>query len=277
MIEQRTWDAACVSFLESWLPRLGYRWAGYRKVHRTVGKRLRRRLRELGLSDLDAYDQYLHQHADEWSRLDALCRIPISRFWRDADVFETLGRHVLPELAVHAIGRDQRLACWCCGAASGEEPYSLRFAWVLGAGRAFPGVHLTILATDVDPVMLRRAAAACYRPGSLKELPEALLRLAFVPAGELLCIRPEWRSDVAFEQQDVRRQQPAGPFDLILCRNLVFTYFEPALQTALVLRMADRLRPGGCLVIGRRERLPCDVTNFAPWTGSRSIYRRLAS
>jgi len=41
------------------LPRLELRWSGYRKVRRLVGKRLNRRLAELGLSGLSAYRTFL--------------------------------------------------------------------------------------------------------------------------------------------------------------------------------------------------------------------------
>ena len=52
-------DRNCVEFLQWCLPELGYRWPGYRKVRRTVCKRLRRRLRELALTDLVAYRAHL--------------------------------------------------------------------------------------------------------------------------------------------------------------------------------------------------------------------------
>ena len=92
-------DQACVAFLRLWLPRLDLRWAGYRRVHRTVCKRLRRRARELGLPDLAAYGAFVAANPDERRRLDAMCRIPISRFYRDRAVFDALAGDVLPGLA----------------------------------------------------------------------------------------------------------------------------------------------------------------------------------
>jgi hypothetical protein len=38
----------CVEFLQWALPRLGRRWAGYRKVRRQVCRRVRRRIEDLG-------------------------------------------------------------------------------------------------------------------------------------------------------------------------------------------------------------------------------------
>jgi len=119
----------CVAFLKWCLPRLGLRRSGYRKVRGTVCKRLAPRLRALGLPDLDAYRARLAAEQAEWAVLDGLCRIPISRFWRDRAVFDHLAVDVLPALAAAAAdsGRTE-VRVWSAGCASGEEPYSLRLA-----------------------------------------------------------------------------------------------------------------------------------------------------
>lgn len=64
-------DAECTAILQWALPRLGRRWAGFRKVRRLVAKRLGRRLRVLALADLDAYRGWLEAHPQEWAELDA--------------------------------------------------------------------------------------------------------------------------------------------------------------------------------------------------------------
>ena len=51
---------------------------------------------------------------------------------------------------------------------------------------------------------------------------------------------------------------PFGLFHLILCRNLVFTYFEPILQQEILQGILHRLVPEGILVIGKQESLPLD-------------------
>ena len=75
--------------------------------------------------------------------------------------------------------------------------------------------------------------------------------------------------------QDVRKETPPGPFDLILCRNLVLTYFEEALQREVVEKLSAVLRAGGALVIGSRENLPAASVEFVPWHGALPIYRRM--
>ena len=64
--------------------------------------------------------------------------------------------------------------------------------------------------------------------------------------------------------------------NLVLCRNLAFTYFEAALQREILVRITERLCPGGALVIGSLESLPAEVAGLEPWSGRRAVYRRSA-
>lgn len=268
-------DKDCIEFLQDHLPRLGLRWAGYRKVRGTVCKRLGRRLRELGLEGLAAYDVLLERDAEEWRRLEALCRIPISRFYRDRKLFERLACRVLPELAQRAAARgDRRVRCWSAGCASGEEPYSLRIAWSRCAERADPEIAIDILATDAEPAMLSRAARACYGKGSLKDLPPDALGQAFARRNDGYCLRPEYRQGVSFELRDIRSDPPEGTFDLILCRNLAFTYFDKTVQDEVLARLDAHMSPGGYLVIGGHERLPAGAEGLVSCDKTLPIFRK---
>lgn len=92
-------DQECIEFLQWVAPRLRLRWPGFRKVRRQVQKRINRRLAELGLTGISDYQSYLENHPSEWSVLDSFCRISISQFYRDRDVFDRLRDETLPELA----------------------------------------------------------------------------------------------------------------------------------------------------------------------------------
>jgi chemotaxis protein methyltransferase CheR len=263
----------CVRFLQEVLPRLGLRWAGYRRVHRTLCKRLGRRLAVLGFGHLGDYLAHLERHAREWGELEALCRIPISRFYRDRKVFEALERQVFAELAAAAARRGENaVRAWSCGCASGEEAYSLQLAWRSAGLR--PGMRLEVLGTDLDETLLRRAEAACYRPSSLREVPDGLRKDAFITADGLFCLRPEIRTGVRFERQDLRREQPARCFDLIACRNMAFTYFACSLQRTAFETLDKRLLADGYLVRGRNERLPERAVGLAPVWRDLPIYRK---
>lgn len=245
------------------------RWPGFRRVRRQVNKRVSRRVAELGLPDAAAYREYLDSNPREWTTLASLCRVTVTRFYRDRRVFDHLGEVVLPRLAARAGGE---VACWSVGCASGEEPYTVKIIWELSVAPAAAGKTLHVLATDSDPLLLSRAREAVYPASSLKDLPHRLAAAAFESCGEKFALHGRFRKDVHFEERDVRESMPAGPFDVILCRNLVFTYFETDLQRTILRGMKSRLRGGGVLVTGIHESLPANHHDLTAET--RSIYKK---
>lgn len=265
----------CTDFLQWSLPKLRMRWQGFRKVRGQVCKRISARLRELELPDFEAYRSYLEDNNDEWPVLDSLCRVTISRFYRDREVFRYLEGEVIPKLSEAALfqGHDE-LRCWSVGCASGEEPYTLALLWDLAVSRLFPSLNIRIVATDADRAVIERAEEGCYAPHSLRGLPPAWTTRAFERKGSLFCITAGAREKVAFAAQDVRTQTPHGLFHIILCRNLVFTYFDEALQRELLARLRDKLYESGALIIGIKESLPPGFAGFTPWPGSRGVYRK---
>ena len=189
-------------------------------------------------------------------------------------MFACLEHEVLPALARSAAAYGRDLAAWSAGCASGEEPYTLALVWELALAPAYPQLELEILATDLDPVMLERARTACYESGSLCDLPEDWRLRGFELEHGLFRLRPELRRRVTLLQHDIRNRAPGGPFDLVLCRNLAFTYFEPELQVEVCATLAGCLRPGGALVVGAHESLPDPADAFLSWEGARAVYRR---
>lgn len=268
-------DSDCVDFLRWALPHLGLRWQGYRKVRRQVCRRASRRAGELGLGDLPSYRAHLERRPEEWQVLAGLTAITISRFCRDRGVFAFLEADVIPRLAANAVetGRT-RLEVWSAGCASGEEPYSVSLIWDLALASRFSDLELRVLGTDIDPAVLRRAERACYRPSSLKELPPSRLEAAFDPTDGELCLRAAHRGAVRIRRHDLRAGSPDGPFDLVLCRNLAFTYFAREQQRRTCADLAAAIRCGGALVVGSHERLPIPAVGFEPWPGSRCVYLR---
>lgn len=223
----------CVRFLQWALPRLRMRWAGFRKVRGQVCKRIRKRMRALGAESFDAYRARLERDPGEWRPLDACCRVSISRFYRDRALWERLA--LRPGLRV-----------WCAGCASGEEPYTVAIAC--------PGAR--VVATDSDPRLLERARKGVYRGSSLEELPQEWRDRAFTKEGDVHAIRPEFKKGIEWRLEDIRETMPDGPFDLVFCRYLAFTYFDEELQREILEKLRARLAPGGEIVVGSHERLP---------------------
>ncbi len=267
-------DSECVQFLQWALPQLQMRWSGFRRVHKRVCKRLARRLSKLDLSKLDEYRRYLEHYPEEWSELDTLCRVVVTRFYRDRRVFAEVFERVLTPLAREVAHSDRgKISAWSIGSASGEEAYTLAILWYHLLASDFPQLALEILGTEVDSHLIERSHHACYPAGTIKNLPEALRTTAFKQRGEDYCLKPRYRSMVRFRQQDIRTTLPDERFDLILCRNLVFTYFDEALQQQTLERILSRLRPGGWLLLGVHETLPAVVTGLEVVSERLGLYR----
>lgn len=271
-------DTDCVEFLQWALPRLSFRWPGFRKVRRQVGKRIQTRIDRLGLEDVGAYRTYLEREPREWALLDEFCRISISRFYRDRGVFDLLRATVLPQLAHDAAEqRRKEIRVWSAGCASGEEPYTLRVIWDLEIKPLFAGLQLQILATDASPHMLARAKAGRYPLSSFKDFPLEWHTKAFTVDGDLFRLRDEHRRCIDFLQQDIRVEQPAGPFDMIFCRHLAFTYFDDPLQKTVLGWLLNRLSPRGMLVTGKHEDLLKLSGDVAECYDNSGVYRFAAS
>ena len=266
-------DVICVRFLQWALPHLHMRWSGFRKVRKQVCKRIQRRISSLQLTDVDAYQQYLQSHEEEWHILDHACRVTVSRFYRDKVVLEHIRHHVLPAMAQAAIAAHAPvLRGWSAGCAMGEEAYTLALIWDKDAGKNFPRLDIHVTATDIDEILLQRARRGCYSYGSIKALPEGWLQSSFKQLGNEYCIHSHFLSRVNFIKQDIRDQLDSGPFHIVFCRNMAFTYFEYALQLEILTHIHNNLVDGGALIIGGHESLPEGFSGFEQCSKQRAIF-----
>jgi len=141
----------------------------------------------------------------------------------------------------------------------------------------FPEISIEIVATDADPNMMRRCRDACYEFGSLKDLPESWRDRVFAREDDVYFLKPEYQRNIEFLEQDIRRELPVGPFDLVLCRNLVFTYFDAALQLKVLSRIAGAMHDDAALVVGAHEKLPEGTEGLLMWFDKQRIYRKSSS
>ncbi len=267
-------DAECLELLRWAAPRLGLRYEGFRRVRGQVCKRVGRRMKALGVPGLVGYLERLEADPAERAVLDALCRVTISRFYRDQGVFDALREPLLPQVLEAARARGESvLRVWSAGCASGEEPYTVAVLFRLGLWPRFPGFRLELVATDADDSLLERARRGCYRRATLRELPSGWVDQAFTPHEGGLCLRPEYREGLDFRREDLRQDMPEGPFHLVLCRNVAFTYFAPSVQRQVLARLLERLGPGGLLALGAHESLPEGTEGLARAAGALPLFR----
>ena len=121
-------------------------------------------------------------------------------FFRDRHPFETLRRHVLPELvqasrAARSGAPPAKIRIWCAGAAAGQEPYSLAILIHEFVAAQRPGglgpADFSILATDISTKALATAAAGEYHPQHLaRGLSPSQVQRFFEQRDELWVVRP---------------------------------------------------------------------------------------
>ncbi len=270
----------CWALLQWAAPLRGLRVVGFRHVRGQVCKRIRGRIAELGLGDVAQYRAFLEATPEEWCVFDGLSVVTVSRFYRDAAVWEALRDVVLPCVAEAALAAGERtLSFWSAGCASGEEAYTLSMLWAFELAPRYPGLGLRILGTDVDAEVLERARKARYAPATLRDLPDGWRERAFeatVGPSPLVELREQYRQCVELRREDVRQRTPDERFHIIACRNMVFTYFEEAAQRRVLDGLLPCLHPSGVLISGLEERVPAG-TGLEPWRDGLPFYRRVRS
>ena len=100
------------------------------------------------------------------------------------------------------------------------------------------------------------------------------IRRGFEPLDHDYRVRDIFREAVWFVAQDIRHTLPPGPWHLLLCRNLVFTYFTQAVQRDILARMVTQLAPGGILVVGKHEALPPGHYDLRPYAVQQGVFQK---
>ena len=227
-----------------------------------VLSRLSRRLRQLGFATFhEYYDHLLSGDQEECVRMIDCMTTNETRFFREEDQFRFLESDVLPawRAEAEAGGRQRHVRAWCAGCSTGEEPYSLAMVLL----RALPpgaGWVIDILATDLSTRALDHARQAVWPIDRAAEIPAEYLK-AYMLRGTRsqegrMKAGPKIRALVRFERLNLNDERYAvtGPFDLVLCRN-VLIYFDEELKARVIGRLLDLLGPDGYLLTGHAEGL----------------------
>jgi chemotaxis protein methyltransferase CheR len=240
--------------------------------------KLRPRLRDLHLTSVRDYYQYLRFHPDresELARLPAMVTNNETYFFRETHQFDLLISHVIPER--RAAQRTRPLRFLSAGCSSGEEPYSLSIA-LHNAGLPLAGVTWEIDACDLNPERIARAQDALYAEGSLRACDADARRRYFTPEPGGFRLKEKYRRGVRCFHANLLA--PNGLlgwplYDAILCRNMLIYVSEDAFSSLIGL-FARCLAPGGYLFLGHSESLLDRKTAFVPTTvGGAVVYRKL--
>ncbi|MBE0579153.1 MAG: protein-glutamate O-methyltransferase [Devosia sp.] len=227
-----------------------------------VEGRLRKRVRALGLPNLEAYGTYLFQQdglAAEWPFLINAVTTNKTDFFREPEHFDLLAERLVPDLIeLRRAERKPLLKIWSAASSTGAEVYTLAMVLsdLLAQRQDF---RFAILGTDISTSVLEQGVRAVYPAELIAPVPPAKQQRYLMHSRKPgirpeVRIVPELRRLVRFARLNL--MDATYPFDrdvdVIFLRN-VLIYFDKADQEKVILRLVDHLRPGGYLILGHSE------------------------
>jgi chemotaxis protein methyltransferase CheR len=177
-------------------------------------------------------------------------------FFRQPAQLELLRDQIFGEL--DAQRRDEgrgELIVWNAGCSTGEETWTL--ALLAGEADDGPAIPLSILATDLSEPALAIARSGVYGRlhglDSFRAIPPWAIR-HFRGSDPVWRVPDRLRRGVSFLRHNLLDPPPIAGVDLVLCRNTLIYFDEPANRRAQN-SLAAALRPGGVLVLGSADTL----------------------
>lgn len=221
-----------------------------------IESQLSMRMRELGVADYDEYYQQVSKGVSgqlEWSVLVDRIAIKETSFFRHRPSFELVRHYVQQKINNQRL--DNSFDVWSVGCASGEEAWSLAMVvndcFELAALEPYYG----ITGLDISLSALARARTGNYPERKLAGVkPDEMQRYFQKAADGRYEIVNKLRDRVCFSHANIIRANslPAVRVDVIFCQN-VLVYFRRWLRRDILNVFAERLKPGGLLVIGTGE------------------------
>ena len=242
---------------EEWLRRIlahvqvrtGHDFSKYKRS--TVVRRIARRMQIARKEVLANYYDFLRDNLEEAQALLGDLLISVTTFFRDAESFEALANHVLPQF-FHARKSDDPIRVWVPGCATGEEVYAMAILLLEESARHDMPPEIQIFGSDLDLGALTTAREGRYPTAIEADVSEERLRRFFLREGDHYRVKRELRDVVLFASHSLLKDPPFSHVDLISCRNLLI-YLDRELQQLVCSIFHYALKPNGFLFLGSSE------------------------
>ncbi|NCP11492.1 MAG: protein-glutamate O-methyltransferase CheR [Sphingomonadales bacterium] len=197
-----------------------------------------------------------------------------SYFFRDHVAFDALNDEVFEDIRTRGGDGRRTMSIWLAGCSTGQEAYSIAMM-LADAPHKWRGWNIRMVATDISGNAIARARAGCY---SQFEIQRGLSMTRMVrwfdqtPAGWQ--VKDELRGRIDFREHSLLGDlPPSGPFDVVLCRN-VLLYFAAPVRRDVFARLHDALAPQGVLMLGAGETTMGQTDVLVPSRHYRGFYGR---
>ncbi|HKK56518.1 CheR family methyltransferase [Marinobacter sp.] len=214
------------------------------------------RMREIGCNSYQAYYEQIVSGPDaivEWATLVDRLTVQETRFFRDEDAFRLVSDYVMTR--PRETLRKRPLEAWSVGCSTGEEAYTL--AMILN--QCMEALALKplfgVTGSDISKPAITKARSGLFSARKLTSIDKTMKNRYFRPAQRnTVEIVASIRDRVCFTHLNVLdlKHAPMHGVNIIFCQNLLI-YFRRWRRREIVKRLAERLAPGGLLVLGQGE------------------------
>ena len=193
-------------------------------------------------------------------------------FFRDRAMFDQLAGTVLPRIAERKADT-RRLSILCAGCSTGQEALSLAMIF-LSQRAAWKDWAIEITGIDISQSAINAARAAVYSQFEIQRglsVAQMLEHFTETPTGWEAS--DELRAMTQFRVHNLLQPLSGGPYDLILCRN-VLLYFDNIARRSILTRLVQRLDRNGWLMLGAGETVTSDQAPLKAVRGAINLYRQ---
>lgn len=218
---------------------------------------IKRRILELmrfeKLDTVSAFQNKLLHDATCLDRFVLGLSVHATAMFRDPSFYSTFRRKAVPLLRTYPT-----VQIWVAGCSTGEEVYSL--AILLQEENLYEKCR--IYATDISPVVLRRARDGIFPLSAMREYTNNYHKAGgqhefsdyYTAQYDSVIFNPTLRHNVVFSEHNLATDGSFNEFQVIMCRN-VMIYFNKDLQARVHNLFYNSLSMFGVFGLGNKESL----------------------
>ncbi|MEP7093586.1 MAG: CheR family methyltransferase, partial [Flavobacterium sp.] len=238
----------------------------------TIHRRIARRMALSKIASLKDYLKILQ--GDKLAPQDLFndMLIPVTEFFRDTKIFQTMREKVFP-LLCNKVSEGNAVRVWIAGCSTGEEAYTLAILLHEYLGENLEGKEIQIFASDISEIAIAKARIGFYRKSQMKNVSETILTKYFTSNTNGYKIKRQIRDLCIFAVHNFLTDPPFAKMDLISCRN-VFIYMDSFLQKKSLTTFHYALKDNGFLLLGKSETTVPAGELFQPFEKAGKIYTR---
>jgi len=250
--------------------KFGYNLSNYRNS--CLQRRINARKRSVHVDNIYEYLRYIEENPSEIHYLIDTITIHVTEFFRDRSAFDYLRDYIIPELIESKSGKTLRV--WSAGCSTGEEAYTLAIVLKESLDAYRSNLDLLVIGTDISTRAIQTAERGVYSAEKVSGLSNMLLRKFFEKDGHYYKVKETLRKNVKFFTHDLTSDPPVKETDILVCRNVLIHFKEPA-KRRIILQFSRSLNDGGYLVLGKSEAVCSEISGiFELINGHEKIYRK---